>query len=87
MKNKQQRKPQYQQISHALNGLKSTSLMLNLLKTNTINKNSEHKEKNNDDDAKERQMLGCEPGVAAITREKGAADVTAWDHPQRRCCR
>ena len=23
-------------------------------------------------------MLGCEPGVAAITREKGAADVTAW---------
>ena len=52
--------------------------MLNLLKTNTINKNSEHKEKNNDDDAKERQMLGCEPGVAAITREKGAADVTAW---------
>ena len=36
------------------------------------------KKKNNDDDAKERQMLGCEPGVAAITREKGAADVTAW---------
>ena len=36
------------------------------------------KRKNNDDDAKERQMLGCEPGVAAITREKGAADVTAW---------
>ena len=32
----------------------------------------------NDDDGEERQMLECEAGVVPITREKGAADVTAW---------
>ena len=77
MKKKQQRKSQYQQISHALNGLRVHRFNVETcLKLKT--KIMKTKKKNNDDDAKERQMLGCEPGVAAITREKGAADVTAW---------